>query len=117
MGWVGQWPPPPGAPLPPFPGPPPNVAGVSQQAWSDGQWIFNPQVAAALAAGSGVVPPAQGWAPWQWGGAGQQQQQQQQQQNYNPYKRVPKQPDKEYWDTKLSENGLGLQGMDPSKCV
>jgi hypothetical protein len=114
MGWVGQWPPPPGAPLPPFLGPPPNVAGVNQWTWSDGQWVINPQVAATLTAGPGVVPPAQGGVSWQGDAAGQQQQQQK---NYNPYKLVPKQAEKLYWETKLSENGLGLQGMEPSKCV
>jgi hypothetical protein len=88
--------------------------GVSQQAWSDGQWVLNPNVpnyAAGAAAAQGQ------WAPWPgWAAAAQQHAQQQQQQSYNPYKRVPKPADKSYWETKLQDNGLGLMGME-QKCV
>jgi hypothetical protein len=103
-GWTGPWPPAIGTgPWPPgFPGPPPNTTNISNQAWSDGQWTYNPAFAAAGA-------DAQ-WAPPQW-----TQQQQQQQSSYNPYKRAAKPAEPSYWETKLGNNGLGLMGMEKKK--
>ncbi|EIN08825.1 hypothetical protein PUNSTDRAFT_143531 [Punctularia strigosozonata HHB-11173 SS5] len=108
----------------PFNGPPPMPSGVSisQQAWMAGHWVQNPkfppqpmasasQFAAAAAQQNMMAAAAQqqqmAWAPWQWPGMPQAQQQ-----SFNPYKRVPKQPDPSYWATELKENGLGLTGMD-----
>lgn len=36
--------------------------------------------------------------------------------NFNPYKRVPNPGNAEYWNTKLKENGLGLENMH-IRCV
>lgn len=107
--WSGPWPPPVGSgPWPPgFPGPPPPPPGVpvNAQSWQRGQWVFNPAFRAHVA----PQMPAN-FAQWAHFGFAQQGQQAQAQ-SYNPYKRVPKQPDPSYWSTELKDNGLGLENM------
>ncbi|KAF8137067.1 hypothetical protein EV363DRAFT_1253460 [Boletus edulis] len=103
QGWTGSWPPGGQVVLPPgYPGPPPmpgETAGHPR--WNAGYWQYNPL--------ANIQNPQQPWAP----GVGWSQP------NFNPYKRVPKPPSPSYWNTQLSENGLGLEGMvkrkDPSE--
>ncbi|KZT22730.1 hypothetical protein NEOLEDRAFT_1180644 [Neolentinus lepideus HHB14362 ss-1] len=111
--WSGTWPPPVGSgPWPPgFPGPPPPPPGVpvNPQSWQRGQWVFNPAFRSAAGGTAGGMPANFGqWAaPWQhWGVPSAQVPA-----GYNPYKRQPKQPDPSYWNTKLGDNGLGLENM------
>ncbi|KDQ60274.1 hypothetical protein JAAARDRAFT_191673 [Jaapia argillacea MUCL 33604] len=124
MGWVGAWPPPVGwGPLPPgFPGPPPAPTGVpvNPNQWAQGQWVFNPAFRALAYPGLGQpgVPPnypvqllSQWAAPWQSWGVPQNQVPAGANANYNPNKRVPRPPDPSYWETKLTDNGLGLENM------
>jgi hypothetical protein len=66
--------------------------------------------------------PQSGGPPWapsnHWGGHAAAQQQSQ---SFNPYKKVPRPPEAGYYDYKLSDNPLGLEGMvlssrnDPSR--
>ncbi|OAX40820.1 hypothetical protein K503DRAFT_864338 [Rhizopogon vinicolor AM-OR11-026] len=103
QGWQGPWPPPAGVTLPPnFPGPPPMPTGANAHPhWKAGFWQYNP--AHNINAGSGVPwAPGMGWA-------------QNVPANFNPYKRIPRQPSPSYWQTQLSENGLGLEGMVPAR--
>ncbi|KAG0697908.1 hypothetical protein DFH29DRAFT_129058 [Suillus ampliporus] len=103
QGWQGPWPPPPGVALPPnFPGPPPMPPGAnSHPHWKAGFWQYNP--AHNMNAGHGVPwAPGMGWA-------------QNVPANFNPYKRVPRPPSPSYWQTQLSENGLGLENMVPAR--
>lgn len=105
QGWQGPWPPPPGVTLPPnFPGPPPMPPGANAHPhWKAGYWQYNP--AFNMNAGSGVP-----WAPGMgWG--------QNVPANFNPYKRIPRQPSPSYWQTQLTDNGLGLEGMVRARCV
>lgn len=118
QGWTGSWPPGGNIPFPPgYPGPPPMPGGaaVAHPRWNAGFWQYNP-----LANVQNLQQQHQHQ---------QQQQQQQQQQpppwapgvgwfppNFNPYKRVPRPPSPSYWNTKLTDNGLGLEGMVP-RCV
>lgn len=95
QGWTGSWPPGGNVAFPPgYPGPPPMPGGsVAQSSWSAGYWQFNPQ--ASMQNQQQPWAPAPGWFPV----------------NFNPYKRVPKPPSPSYWNTKLTDNGLGLEGM------
>ena len=95
QGWVGSWPPAP----PPFARPPPPPPGFDSNAWYSGQWQFNP-------AWRGPVQQAQMWAPHpSWGV------QQQQQYIVGPSGRLIKQPNRDYWETQLVDNPLGLENM------
>ncbi|KAH7910342.1 hypothetical protein BJ138DRAFT_1101929 [Hygrophoropsis aurantiaca] len=98
QGWQGTWPPASNVAFPPgYPGPPPPPAGASAQhpQWQAGWWQYNPN-----SQGSAPMPwaPGMGWGP---------------KVNYNPYKRIPKPASPSYWETRLSDNGLGLEGMVP----
>lgn len=94
-GWSGSWPPAGGIP-PGYPGPPPMPHGAPPF-WNTGYWQYNPHMQHAQ----------QPWAPGMaWGAP-----------VGNPYKRVPRPPSPSYWQTKLSDNGLGLEGMVKKKCV
>ena len=95
QGWTGSWPPGGNFALPPgYPGPPPMPGGaVAHPRWNAGIWQYNPH--------ANMQNPQQPWAP----GVGWFPP------NFNPYKRVPKPPSPSYWNTKLSDNGLGLEGM------
>ncbi|TFK47595.1 hypothetical protein OE88DRAFT_1771187 [Heliocybe sulcata] len=111
--WSGTWPPPVGSgPWPPgFPGPPPPPPGVpvNPQNWQRGQWVFNPAFRSAAGGATGGMPANFGqWAaPWQhWGVPSAQVPA-----GYNAHKRQQKQPDPSYWNTKLGDNGLGLENM------
>lgn len=100
QGWTGSWPPGGNVPFPPgYPGPPPVPGGaMAHPRWDAGYWQYNPL--------GNMQNPQQPWAPavgWN-------------QPNFNPYKRVPKPPSPSYWNTKLSNNGLGLEGM-VKRCV
>lgn len=140
-GWSGHWPPPSNMMPPGFPGPPPAPhAGPTPPNWHSGHWQFNPNNAArrpsaeirsgAAVPNTGVQgpprsgfsahPPAQNaWAPSNhWGGqAAAPAQHQQQGENFNPYKKVPKAPEPSYYNYKLTDNGLGLEGMQPRRYV
>lgn len=125
-GWQGHWPPPANTAMPPgFPGPPPVPQGVPvpQSTWQAGFWQYNPtgvrghnpfntnHQSNAPAGGHGGP-----WAPSNhWAQAAAQQQQQGQ--NINPYKKVPRPPEAGYYDYKLVDNPLGLEGMEPRRCV
>lgn len=104
MGWTGAWPPA-GVPVPPgYPGPPP-MSG-SHPAWNAGYWQYNPRA---------HHPQSQAWAPGPaWGFPGQQAAPVGA--GYNPYKRVPRPASPSYWQTELSDNPLGLEGM-VKRCV
>jgi hypothetical protein len=120
-----------GAPFPPgYPNAPPAhlPPGMTQAQWEAGAWNYRPKqgYSSASAQAAAAVPmvhntglinynrPAssaanqpqqtqgQPWMPhpaWQFPA------------DYNPYKRVPKPPDPEYWKTELSDNPLGLENM------
>ncbi|CCL99794.1 uncharacterized protein FIBRA_01816 [Fibroporia radiculosa] len=105
--WSGGWPQ--AAPAP-YPGPPPIPAGVNAQAWTSGQWQYNPMFHGQV---SGAQATFQAWAPHpSWGQqAAIAQAQAQAAANYNPYKRIPNPGGPEYWNTKLQDNGLGLENM------
>ncbi|KIJ15316.1 hypothetical protein PAXINDRAFT_169118 [Paxillus involutus ATCC 200175] len=94
-GWTGSWPPGGNVPFPPgYPGPPPMPTGAGEHPrWNAGFWQYNPQANTQNA--QQPWAPGMGWYP----------------PNYNPYKRVPKPPSPSYWNTKLTDNGLGLEGM------
>jgi len=99
QGWTGSWPPGGNVPFPPgYPGPPPIPGGaaVPHPSWNAGFWQFNPQVANVQNLQQQPWAPGVGWFP-----PG----------NFNPYKRVPRPPSPSYWNTKLTNNGLGLEGM------
>lgn len=122
QGWQGQWPPPAGVPMPPgFPGPPPvpqNVP-VPPSAWQAGYWQFNPTGRNPGVSGAHYPNPQPNtshgpWAPsnhWANQAAAQQQNQ-----NFNPHKKIPRAPDASYYNYKLVDNPLGLEGMVP-RCV
>jgi hypothetical protein len=105
QGWQGTWPPPAGVSLPPnFPGPPPMPPGANTHPhWKAGFWQYNP--AYNMNGGPGVPwAPGMGWA-------------QNAPANFNPHKRVPRPPSPSYWQTRLTDNGLGLENMVPARCV
>ncbi|KAH7882820.1 hypothetical protein F5I97DRAFT_135327 [Phlebopus sp. FC_14] len=95
-GWTGSWPPASNIAFPPgYPGPPPMPnAGIANPRWNAGYWQYNPH--------ANMQNAHQPWAPgmgWAFPA------------NHNPYKRVPRPASPSYWNTKLSDNGLGLEGM------
>ncbi|KAF9220745.1 hypothetical protein BS17DRAFT_786445 [Gyrodon lividus] len=94
-GWTGSWPPGGNVAFPPgYPGPPPMPTGaVAHPSWNAGFWQYNPH--ASMQNAQQPWAPGMGWFP----------------PNYNPYKRVPRPPSPSYWKTKLTDNGLGLEGM------
>ncbi len=98
-GWAGNWPP--TAPAG-YPGPPPPPPGVDSTRWYSGQWQFNPMFRNTAPAQAQAWAPHPSWGPSATAGA-----------NWNPYKRIPNRGDAEYWNTKLSDNPLGLENMIP----
>ena len=135
-GWSGHWPPPSNMIPPGFPGPPPAPqSGPVPPNWHSGHWQYNPNSvtnrpsvdirsgAATHNTGTqgisrpGFGPPAQNtWAPSDhWGS--QAVASAQQGDNPNPYKKVPKAPEPSYYNYKLTDNGLGLEGMQPRMYV
>src|ERR1700722_7462775 len=101
-GWpAAQWP-----NQPPFPGPPPIPQGVNPQAWATGYWQMNP----AWTTHRYNPPVAPPWAPG-YGWTAQGAQPGAASSSYNPFKRIPKQPDPSYWEKPLLENPLGLENM------
>lgn len=103
QGWQGTWPPPAGVSLPPnFPGPPPMPPGANTHPhWKAGFWQYNP--AYNMNGGHGVPwAPGMGWA-------------QNVPANFNPHKRVPRPASPSYWQTRLTDNGLGLENMVPAR--
>lgn len=93
--WQGHWPP--RAP----PGPPPAPQGVDPRRWMGGQWHFNPMF-------QSVAPTAQptAWAPHpSWGQISYPA-------GFNPWNKAPKPTTSDYWQTKLVDNPLGLEGME-----
>ena len=85
---------------------PPAPPGVNPQQWQNGRWMYTaPPGGVSNAQPHGLYPPPSvaGWhIPAAWGIA---------QQYYYPQAHQEKHPDKSYWDTKLSDNGLGLENM------
>ena len=129
-GWSGHWPPSSNMIPPGFPGPPPAPqSGPVPPNWHSGHWQFNPNGTnrpSAAAVNTGIqgiprpgfgAPPAQiTWAPsdhW----SSQAMASAQQGDNFNPYKKVSKAPEPSYYNYKLTDNGLGLEGMQPRRCV
>lgn len=115
----GPWPPP--ASFPPnYPKPPPAPSAPNPNGWQNGYWNYQhpggssaSQSARAAAYGwppQGASASAQAYAHQQW-----QQQQQQQMQAGMPPKRS-KTPPPDYLATKLTDNGLGLSGMEERYC-
>jgi len=104
---------------PPYQGPPPVPQGwnVNPSQWNSGYWQYNPNFQPAGAPPVQQMPNPTSWMPdprWVPQYPPQQQQQQpQQQEQQNPFKRPIKPPSAEYMATKISENGLGLFGMEP----
>lgn len=95
QGWTGSWPPGGNVAFPPgYPGPPPVPGGAAAHPrWNAGFWQYNPL--ANIQNAQQPWAPGVGWFP----------------PNFNPYKRIPKPPSPSYWNTKLTDNGLGLEGM------
>lgn len=110
---------------PPFQGAPPLPAGynLNNQQWQSGRWSYNPQYNPNQPTASNQVSwaVAAAWRQMQPGFTSQSQHQQQyqhqyqhqQQQAINPYKRVPKPFNEDYYRQALSENPLGLTDMIP----
>jgi hypothetical protein len=84
---------------------PPAPAGVNPQQWQNGRWMYTGPptgVSSAQPPGPYVHPNAVGWnIPSTWGITPQYY--------YPP--QAQKQPEPSYWDTKLTNNGLGLENM------
>lgn len=89
---------------------PPAPPGVNPQQWQNGRWMYTaPTGAINGAQPPGHYPPPNlvGWnIPSSWGITPQY---------YHP-PQTQKQPERSYWDTKLTDNGLGLENMH-IKCV
>ena len=100
QGWTDSWPPGGNVVFPPgYPGPPPIPGeAAAHPRWNAGYWQYNPL--ANMQNQQQPWAPGVGWFPL----------------NFNPYKRVPKPPSPSYWNTKLTDNGLGLEGM-VKRCV
>jgi hypothetical protein len=86
---------------------PPAPPGVNQLQWQNGMWMYTaPSGSTSSAQAHDTYPPPNvlGWnIPDSWGITSQY---------YCPQAtQVQKQPDQSYWDTKLSDNGLGLENM------
>lgn len=106
--WSGQWSVPVHPGYPPNYGPPPMPSnyGYGERAWNNGSWRFVPNNAAAKAGWAGPGPDARAAADMAaWNAYGKP---------YNPWggKPPPRAPDEDYFRTKLSDNGLGLSGME-----
>lgn len=89
---------------------PPVPPGVNPQQWQNGRWMYTapPGGGMSSAQPQGQHPPPSlvGWnVPSGWGITPQY---------YHPPPQ--KQPERSYWDTQLSDNGLGLENMH-IKCV
>ncbi|KAH9040530.1 hypothetical protein EDB84DRAFT_998554 [Lactarius hengduanensis] len=83
---------------------PPVPPGVNPQQWQNGRWMFTaPGAGMATAQPHGHPPPSLvGWnVPAGWGITPQY---------YHP-PQTQKQPERSYWDTQLTDNGLGLENM------
>ncbi|KAH9174702.1 hypothetical protein EDB89DRAFT_463766 [Lactarius sanguifluus] len=83
---------------------PPVPPGVNPQQWQNGRWMYTaPGGGMANAQPHGHPPPSLvGWnVPAGWGITPQY---------YHP-PQTQKQPERSYWDTKLTDNGLGLENM------
>ena len=82
---------------------PPAPPGVNPQQWQNGRWIYTaPPGGVSNVQPQGPYPPPNlvGWnVPAGWGIAPQY---------YHPPQR---QAEPSYWDTKLTDNGLGLENM------
>ena len=89
---------------------PPAPPGVNPRQWQNGRWMYTaPPGGVSSAQPHGPYPPPAmvGWnVPAGWGITPQY---------YYP-SQMQKHPDKSYWDTELSDNGLGLENMH-IKCV
>ncbi|KAI0732621.1 hypothetical protein C8Q72DRAFT_773879 [Fomitopsis betulina] len=105
-GWSGSWPP--TAPAG-YPGPPPIPTGVNPQAWTSGRWQINPMFRGPVPQASQAGIPA--WAPHPSWGPQAASAYAAAAANYNPYKRQPNPGGRDYWNTKLSDNPLGLENM------
>lgn len=81
---------------------PPAPVGVNPQQWQNGRWMYT-----APPGGVSNAHPPPSVAGWNihsaWGVA--------QQYYYPTQMQQQKQPEKSYWDTELSDNGLGLANM------
>ena len=84
---------------------PPAPPGVNPQQWQNGRWMYTgPAAGVTNAHPQGPYPPPNlvGWnVPSAWGVTPQ----------YFHPSHVQKQPEPSYWDTKLTDNGLGLENM------
>jgi hypothetical protein len=84
---------------------PPAPPGVNPQQWQNGRWMYTgPAGGVSSAQPQGPHPPPNlvGWnIPSAWGITPQYY--------YPP--QMQKQPEPSYWDTKLTNNGLGLENM------
>ncbi|KAI0264734.1 hypothetical protein BC834DRAFT_970664 [Gloeopeniophorella convolvens] len=86
---------------------PPVPPGVNPQQWQNGRWSYTSGPGAQPQAAH-PPPTALGWnVPSGWGVAAQYY--------YPP--QAQKQPDRSYWDTQLTDNGLGLENMHIKKPV
>jgi hypothetical protein len=83
---------------------PPVPPGVNAQQWQNGRWMYTAPAGVMTAAQPQVYPPPSlvGWnVPAGWGITPQY---------YHP-PQTQKQPERSYWDTQLTDNGLGLENM------
>ena len=86
---------------------PPAPPGVNLLQWQNGTWVYTEGSSSTQAQDPYPAPNVVGWnIPASWGVTPQY---------YYPQatqvKRQQKKPDQSYWDTKLSDNGLGLENM------
>jgi hypothetical protein len=89
---------------------PPAPPEVNQLQWQNGMWVYTaPAGSTSSSQAHDAYPPPNilGWnIPDSWGITSQY---------YHPQatqvQKQQKQPDRSYWDTKLSDNGLGLENM------
>ena len=85
---------------------PPAPPGVNPQQWQNGRWIYTaPPGGVSSVQPQGPYPPPNlvGWnIPAGWGITPQY---------YCPPPQMQRQAEPSYWDTKLSNNGLGLANM------
>ena len=89
---------------------PPAPPGVNPQQWQNGRWMYTAPAGAMNGAQphSHYPPPSLvGWnIPSSWGITSQY---------YHP-PQTQRQPERSYWETQLTDNGLGLENMH-IKCV
>ena len=85
---------------------PPPPPGVNPQQWQNGRWMYTaPPGGVSNVQPHGPYPPPSivGWnIPDGWGITPQY---------YYPAPVQQKQPDKSYWETRIGNNGLGLENM------